>query len=936
MANTYELIVKTVDQSSRAISNIEKSLASLERRSQTVNTVLRGVGIAIAAVVGSRALGSVIEVTSRFEDLRSTLSTVTGSAKAGADAFSFVQRFAANTAFSVEDLTETYIKLRTSGITPTEKLLRTFSDAASVTTDRVGSLQAITDLLSRTTAGGLGLEDLNRLADRGIPVFDILQDKLGLTRLEISKFGQTAEGATQIVNALLEGLNERFGGATETSLNNLSVLTSNLGESINTALAAFGEGLAPALKEVIRELTAFINGNEGFFNQLGQLAGDALTGIANGIKSLAGTLGLIDPGGLQRALATVLDGFASLAEGVAISVDALVNGVKAGAVLIQQAVVAVSRLLSTIPGIDFEFKIGLEGESLEGTIDRLAREARSADIALSNAIDTNLIIKQEQKLRDMERLIAGLRLEFSDEQLLADPGFQDLGQQVMRQRNIIEQMYKDRSIFIQRIVDEESQKIRDSIDAGELLIITPFSQTPSGVLAATQPTVDAIRQRASEIRTAAEETARIIAIQEEFPLYDDAILRNARGYGILSDAASNAAAALTPFQSVLATVDGQIGTNNAKVAELTAILREASAAFANGSINAQQYAAVIANVGNAASGAGANLQTLETVLANAITTGQQNAQTQELNAEALAYVNANSEKLGLTGEALKQTQIALGMEFKTVSASAGGAAEAIETVTSTYERSIKAIKDYELNNKNVSGAMQRLESDFTSGKITLEQFRVGMEGMGAGMENIQNQSIAMGLTLTEAFASAGDGLARGLARGIVQGEGILESFKNFMSSIFEEILYQIIQQAFIKPLVASLTSGLSSAFGAFASGGAGAFAGGLFGGGGLFSFFGSLLGGIFGFANGGIVPGLSTSGDSVPAMLTPGEVVLNKGQQAALLNDGVNTGEPITVNFNINAIDTRSGTEFILNNRSQITSVIQQAYNSRGRQGPLG
>jgi hypothetical protein len=194
----------------------------------------------------------------------------------------------------------------------------------------------------------------------------------------------------------------------------------------------------------------------------------------------------------------------------------------------------------------------------------------------------------------------------------------------------------------------------------------------------------------------------------------------------------------------------------------------------------------------------------------------------------------------------------------------------------------------------------------------------------------------MGLTLTEAFASAGDGLARGLARGIVQGEGILESFKNFMSSIFEEILYQIIQQAFIKPLVASLTSGLSSAFGAFASGGAGAFAGGLFGGGGLFSFFGSLLGGIFGFANGGIVPGLSTSGDSVPAMLTPGEVVLNKGQQAALLNDGVNTGEPITVNFNINAIDTRSGTEFILNNRSQITSVIQQAYNSRGRQGPLG
>ena len=165
----------------------------------------------------------------------------------------------------------------------------------------------------------------------------------------------------------------------------------------------------------------------------------------------------------------------------------------------------------------------------------------------------------------------------------------------------------------------------------------------------------------------------------------------------------------------------------------------------------------------------------------------------------------------------------------------------------------------------------------------------------------------------------------------------MNSSKNFMSSILETILTQIIQQAFIGPLVSSMTTGLGQAFSAFGAGGAGAFGGGGFGsmiGGSLFGPIGGLLGGFLGFAEGGIVPGRSTAGDSVPIMATPGEVILNKGQQAAMLSG--NNAEPITVNFNLNAIDSRSGTEFILQNKKQITSVIQQAYNTRGQTGPLG
>jgi len=42
--------------------------------------------------------------------------------------------------------------------------------------------------------------------------------------------------------------------------------------------------------------------------------------------------------------------------------------------------------------------------------------------------------------------------------------------------------------------------------------------------------------------------------------------------------------------------------------------------------------------------------------------------------------------------------------------------------------------------------------------------------------------------------------------------------------------------------------------------------------------------GLSGFADGGIVQGDPSTGDSVPAMLTPGEVILNASQQQGLLN----------------------------------------------------
>lgn len=263
----------------------EQALGRINGRLDGISNTARLAGAAITAVISGTVLRNIVQTTMRFQDLRTALSSVAGGAREGAKAFDFIADFSTKTQFGVEELTTAYIKLAAAGIQPTEALLTTFTDTAAVTTDQLGSLQAMTDLFSRTTAGGLGLEELNRLADRGIPVFDILQDKLGRTRLELSDLGKTAEGANLITKALQDGLNERFGGATAARINNVSTQFSNLQIAIQNASDTVGrQGFALALGETATSITNLIGQNKTLVQEIGVRLTQAFLVVRAGIK----------------------------------------------------------------------------------------------------------------------------------------------------------------------------------------------------------------------------------------------------------------------------------------------------------------------------------------------------------------------------------------------------------------------------------------------------------------------------------------------------------------------------------------------------------------------------------------------------------------------------------------------------------------------------
>jgi hypothetical protein len=97
--------------------------------------------------------------------------------------------------------------------------------------------------------------------------------------------------------------------------------------------------------------------------------------------------------------------------------------------------------------------------------------------------------------------------------------------------------------------------------------------------------------------------------------------------------------------------------------------------------------------------------------------------------------------------------------------------------------------------------------------------------------------------------------------------------------------------------------------------------------------------GIPGYAQGGLAAGGKPAivGENGPELIVPSSNtrVFSSSQTSGMLG-GASQEEPLTVNFNLNAVSTRDGVEFLIENKNTITSVIQEAYQTRGRNGPLG
>jgi|TARA_R100000084_G_scaffold104648_3_gene61443 hypothetical protein len=267
MATVDDLVVKIradTKDISRGVTDVNRQLGrlntagarSFQQMGRSVATTTAKVTALVGAIGSVTAVTGIAKVGMAFEDLGDSLNRVFGGQAGGQQAMAQITKFAQTTPFDIETVTKAFIGLKSAGIQPSMKMLQTFADTASVSTDQLGTFETLVRVTQRSAGGGLGLEELNQISDRGIDIFSGLSEKLGKSREELSELGKTAEGAKLILNALQKDLEGKFGGAMADKMDNLSTKVSNMGISFKDAAnEIFKSGLDDMLKDTADNLS---------------------------------------------------------------------------------------------------------------------------------------------------------------------------------------------------------------------------------------------------------------------------------------------------------------------------------------------------------------------------------------------------------------------------------------------------------------------------------------------------------------------------------------------------------------------------------------------------------------------------------------------------------------------------------------------------------
>lgn len=147
----------------------------------------------------------------QFESMKVTLDTLTKGQ--GAEWFGKLNAWALKMPITTQGAVQGFIRLRAMGLQPTIEQMTILTDATAALGGQSDTFDGLVLAMGQIQSKGqLMSQELRQLAERGIPAYEILQQKLGITAAELEKTNHAAIRADVALKALFEGMAERYGG----------------------------------------------------------------------------------------------------------------------------------------------------------------------------------------------------------------------------------------------------------------------------------------------------------------------------------------------------------------------------------------------------------------------------------------------------------------------------------------------------------------------------------------------------------------------------------------------------------------------------------------------------------------------------------------------------------------------------------------------------
>lgn len=225
------------------------------------------------------AIGGVMNLAKQAEVATRSFAVLLKNQEQAVALVEHLKQFAAETNFSFETASNAARQLLAYGfqLSELDSMMRTIGDTAAA----MGNTEAF-DKVARAlgqvrTKGKLATQEILQLTEAGIPAYEILEEKLGLTKDQLSDIGRAGISADVAIKALTAGMQERFGGSMALMADTVDGYLNNIVETFNSVAAKLTEPFYASFKNLLRtvsnsmsEMWSIVNkyGTGGLINRI--------------------------------------------------------------------------------------------------------------------------------------------------------------------------------------------------------------------------------------------------------------------------------------------------------------------------------------------------------------------------------------------------------------------------------------------------------------------------------------------------------------------------------------------------------------------------------------------------------------------------------------------------------------------------------------------
>lgn len=265
---------KAFQRITQVMTPANDNLKVLDNTAKAFNNTLKQAASLAGAYLGLRGLTSafkgIVQTNKGFERLSGSLKTVTGSSKAAKEAFTLIEDFATATPYQLDEIVDSFIRLKAMGLEPSMEALTSYGNTASAFGKN------ILDFVGAVTSATVG--EFERLKTFGIKAkaeTDTVKFIFQGVTTEVAKNASAIEGYLRSIGDV------NFAGAMNEQMDTIGGKISNLEDTMAKVARTVGtSGLNKAIKDIVGQFDDFMAGTEGAAKTLGEILATAVNTAA--------------------------------------------------------------------------------------------------------------------------------------------------------------------------------------------------------------------------------------------------------------------------------------------------------------------------------------------------------------------------------------------------------------------------------------------------------------------------------------------------------------------------------------------------------------------------------------------------------------------------------------------------------------------------------